>query len=181
MITYSFILPFWTAHLKMVAFITSMALQILTKYAIKLWKYVFSSAICVAIYTLKPVLSDHSKIDRTNIWMANGSLMKVVSIAECSHWTILQNFWPALSDYWSWKPFLAFFKAVTLDRFYCIKSLPQLLGLVLRSRWHLISAHFLDLSKHHSHKANPQKLYQLFVCSIVLQASNALGSHPLSW
>ena len=27
--------------------------------------------------------------------MANGSLMKVESIAECSHWSILQYFWPA--------------------------------------------------------------------------------------
>ena len=33
--------------------------------------------------------------------MTNGSLillMKVESIAECSNWSILQYFWPALSD-----------------------------------------------------------------------------------
>ena len=36
--------------------------------------------------------------------MTNGSLMKVKSIAECSPWSILQYFWPALSDNWSWKP-----------------------------------------------------------------------------
>ena len=36
--------------------------------------------------------------------MTNGSLMKVESIAECSPWSILQYFWPALSDNWSWKP-----------------------------------------------------------------------------
>ena len=30
--------------------------------------------------------------------MTNGSLMKVENIAECSHWSILQYFWPALSD-----------------------------------------------------------------------------------
>ena len=36
--------------------------------------------------------------------MTNGSLMKVESIAECSPWSILQFFWPALSDIWSWKP-----------------------------------------------------------------------------
>ena len=36
--------------------------------------------------------------------MTNGSLMKVESIAECSPWSILQYFWPALSDIWSWKP-----------------------------------------------------------------------------
>ena len=35
--------------------------------------------------------------------MTSGSLMKVESIAECSHWSILQYFWPALSDNWSRK------------------------------------------------------------------------------
>ena len=34
--------------------------------------------------TVKPVLSRHSKIDKTKILMTNGSLMKVESIAECS-------------------------------------------------------------------------------------------------
>ena len=34
--------------------------------------------------TVKPVLSGHSKIDKTKILMTNGSLMKVESIAECS-------------------------------------------------------------------------------------------------
>ena len=32
------------------------------------------------------------KIDKTNILMTNGSLMKVESIAECSPWSILQYF-----------------------------------------------------------------------------------------
>ena len=36
--------------------------------------------------------------------MTNGSLMKVKSIAECSKGSILQYFWPALSDKRSWKP-----------------------------------------------------------------------------
>ena len=35
-------------------------------------------------YTVKPVLSGHSKIDKAKILMINGSLMKVESIAECS-------------------------------------------------------------------------------------------------
>ena len=39
-----------------------------------------------------PVLSGHSKIDITKSLMENGSLMKVESIAECSHWSILQYF-----------------------------------------------------------------------------------------
>ena len=34
--------------------------------------------------TVKPVLSGHSKIDKTKILMTNGSLMEVDSIAECS-------------------------------------------------------------------------------------------------
>ena len=36
--------------------------------------------------TIKPVLSGHLKIDKTKVLMENGSLMKVKSIAECSHW-----------------------------------------------------------------------------------------------
>ena len=35
-------------------------------------------------YTVKPVLSGHSKIDKTKVLKTNGSLMKVESIAECS-------------------------------------------------------------------------------------------------
>ena len=35
-------------------------------------------------FTVKPVLSGHSKIDKTKILITNGSLMKVKSIAECS-------------------------------------------------------------------------------------------------
>ena len=42
--------------------------------------------------TVKPVLSGHSKIDKTKIIMTKGNLMKVESIAECSPWNILQYF-----------------------------------------------------------------------------------------
>ena len=35
--------------------------------------------------TVKPVLSVHSKIDKTKNLMTNGSLIKVKSIAECSN------------------------------------------------------------------------------------------------
>ena len=59
--------------------------------------------------TVEPVLSGHSKIDKTKILMTNGSLMKVESIAECSRWSILLYFGPALSDNWIWKPILVFF------------------------------------------------------------------------
>ena len=34
--------------------------------------------------TVKPVLSGHSKKDKTKVLMANGSLMQVKRIAECS-------------------------------------------------------------------------------------------------
>ena len=42
--------------------------------------------------TVKPVLSGHSKRDKTKVLKTNGSLMKVESIAECSPWSILQYF-----------------------------------------------------------------------------------------
>ena len=44
---------------------------------------------CV-IPIVNPVLSGHSTIDKTNILMVNGSLMKVESNAECSPLGILQ-------------------------------------------------------------------------------------------
>ena len=39
-----------------------------------------------------PVLSDHSKTDKTRMLMTNCTLMKVETIAECSPWSILQYF-----------------------------------------------------------------------------------------
>ena len=51
------------------------------------------------------------KIDKTKLFMTNGSLMKVKSIAECSPWSILQYFWPALSDNKSWKPIFGLFQS----------------------------------------------------------------------
>ena len=36
------------------------------------------------LYTVKPILSDHSKKTKPKVLTANGSLMKVESIAECS-------------------------------------------------------------------------------------------------
>ena len=41
--------------------------------------------------------------------MEIGSLMMDESIAECSHWSIQQKFWPALSDNRYWKPILLLF------------------------------------------------------------------------
>ena len=60
---------------------------------------------------VKPVLSSHLKIDKTKNFMTNVSLMEVERIAECSPWTILQYFWPALNDNWSWKPIFCLFES----------------------------------------------------------------------
>ena len=38
----------------------------------------------VLLKTEKPVLSGHSKLDKTKVFKTNGNLMKVESIAECS-------------------------------------------------------------------------------------------------
>ena len=38
----------------------------------------------INLNTVKPVLSGHSKIDKTKVLKTNGSLMKAESIAECS-------------------------------------------------------------------------------------------------
>ena len=39
-----------------------------------------------------------AKIDKIKVYMENGSFMEVEIIAEGSPWSILQYFWPALSD-----------------------------------------------------------------------------------
>ena len=67
------------------------------KCDITLWKHVWGSEKQTS--TVKPVLSGHSKIEKTKILMTNCSLMKVERIAECSPWSIVQYFWPALSNY----------------------------------------------------------------------------------
>ena len=47
-------------------------------------KFCFSFKGNFSEHTVKPVLSGHSKIDKTKILMTNGSFMKVKNIAECS-------------------------------------------------------------------------------------------------
>ena len=49
----------------------------------------------------KTCLKQPLKKDKTKTFITNGSLMKVKRIAVCSQWSILQYFWPALSDNWS--------------------------------------------------------------------------------
>ena len=48
------------------------------------WLSSISGTCSTIINTVKPVLSGHSKIDKTKAVKTNGSLMKVESIAECS-------------------------------------------------------------------------------------------------
>ena len=43
-------------------------------------------------YTVKPVFSSHSKIDKTKVLKTNCSLMKVKSIAECSFGAFCNTF-----------------------------------------------------------------------------------------
>ena len=62
--------------------------------------------------TVKPVLSCHSKMDKTKILMANGSLMKVESIAECSTFDLHQAIIGLEKHFWS------SFRVATSDRFY---------------------------------------------------------------
>ena len=43
----------------------------------------------IHVYTVKPVLSGHSYIDKTKVLKTGDSLVQVESIAECSHSAIL--------------------------------------------------------------------------------------------
>ena len=76
-------------------------------------------------YTVKPIFSRHSQINETKILMAYASLMTVKSIAECSPWSILQYFWPALMDNWSWKPILVFFLSGRLRQILHLACVPN--------------------------------------------------------
>ena len=77
--------------------------NILKKMIIVMFVYTFDFIFSPCILrlsvscTVKPVKNGHSKIDKTKILMTNGSLMKVER-------SILEYFWPVLSNNWSWKP-----------------------------------------------------------------------------
>ena len=110
-----------------------------------LWPWL-SYILCFLRNTVKTVLSDHSKIDKTKILMTNFSLMKVKSIAECSNGSILQYFWPALSNNWAWKPILVFFLSGRLRQVLLyIKNLPYIPKYSDRQDWVLNSVD-LDLT-----------------------------------
>ena len=48
--------------------------------------------LCDVTYTVKPVLSGHSKLDKRNVLKTDGRLMKVRSIAECSFGALCNTF-----------------------------------------------------------------------------------------
>ena len=48
------------------------------------FKHITINNMYYIFYTVKPVLSGHSKIDKTKVLMTNTSITKVEGIAECS-------------------------------------------------------------------------------------------------
>ena len=72
-----------------------------------------SDSVCVLLYadecTVKPVVSGHSKIDKTKVLKTNGSLMKVESIAECSLGAFCNTFYLHLAKIGLKKQYLVFF------------------------------------------------------------------------
>ena len=99
--------------------------------------------------------------------MTSGSLLKVESIAECSPWSILHYFRPALSDNWFWKPICVFLRVAILRRFYCIfKCTPEYFHhgfkqyeLLSDSAWKLQMAHMLFLAH-----LKGELLWSVFAC-----------------
>ena len=53
--------------------------------------------------TVKPVLSGHSKIDKTKVLKTDASLMQVESIAECSLWTCSKGSSVLKNNFWSFE------------------------------------------------------------------------------
>ena len=80
------------------------------------------------IYSKTCLKRPRKKKDKTQILMTNGSLMQVKSIAECSPWSILQYFWPALSDSWSLNPIFGLFES---GRFYQVLLYLQWMKVIL--------------------------------------------------
>ena len=55
--------------------------------------------------------------------------MKFESIAECSPWSILQYFWPALSDIWYWKPICSLFESGRFTKYHEIVQVSTVMTL----------------------------------------------------
>ena len=70
--------------------------------------------------------------------MTNGSLMKVESVAECSL-SILQYFWPALSNNLSWKPIFGLSESGHFTQ--------VLLYIILWFGWQQLPCYFTPISR----------------------------------
>ena len=79
----------------------------------------FARSACL-LYSKTCVKRPLKNCENKDLKIKTGSLMKVESIAECSPWSILQYFWTALSDNWSWKPFFGLFESSRFTQAYCI-------------------------------------------------------------
>ena len=81
--------------------------------------------------TVKPLLSGHSKIDKTKVFNTNGSLMKVESIAECSLGAFCNTFDLHKAIIGCENKFLDFFLSGRLRQvlLYLIKSLEKYITL----------------------------------------------------
>ena len=64
---------------------------------------------CVFAYTVKPVLSGHSKRTPKMVFNTNYRLMQFKNIAECSKGSILQYFQPSLSYHLSLRSLFCLF------------------------------------------------------------------------
>ena len=67
------------------------------------------------VYTVKPVLSGRSKIDKTKVLMANDSLMKV-KVLQKAPFGAFCNILACMRDNWPWKPIFAFFLNVRFSQ-----------------------------------------------------------------
>ena len=70
-------------------------------------------------YTVKPVLSSHSKRTPTLVINIFYHLMQVKGIAECSNGSILQHFRPPLSHHFPLRPWFSRFLSGHLRQGYC--------------------------------------------------------------
>ena len=107
------------------------------------------------------------------ILMTNDSLMKVESLAECSHSAI---FWPALSDNWSWNHIFGLFRVAVLHRFYCTHHL--CINLLFNITW-------LYICSSNGHKIVIFGLgFQLrpcFVCASSAGSGETVWMRKISW
>ena len=82
----------------------------------------------VIILTVKPVLSSHSKIDKTKILMTNGSIMKAKVLQNATLGAFCNTFDLHSAIISLENQFLVFLRVAVLDRFYCITMCYKLIN-----------------------------------------------------